>query len=470
MARSAGAAAGRFATRLVVALVLTASVVAAGVVAVNSAIDDELARIPRIEVDTVPASAAGANYLVVGSDSRAFVETAEEQRAFGDPDVEAGRRSDTMMIVHVEPGAGRSLVVSFPRDLWVNVPGIGNAKINAAYNSDLGGGPDAVIGALRTNFGIDVNHYVEVDFQTFESMVNAVGTVPVYVDRPVIDNFTGFVAVAAGCYQLGGTEALAWVRSRHLEYLDPTTGRLVADPRADIGRIERQQDFIRRLAGIVVERSLADPLKGRAIVRSAVGDLRVDQSFDRRAALDLVRAFRSMSSGDTSAIEFVTFPYTEGNAGGQAVLFPDRTNGSSLLERLSTFATAPAPAPLQPADVRVRVVNGSGRSGLAERVMNDLVAAGYVKGGTGNDERGRVAVTEVRYADGAADKARLVLGTVGAGAKLVGDPTLTGADVQVVLGADFTGLPGAATGAPTGTPAGGTAPAAPAPDPAATCR
>jgi LCP family protein required for cell wall assembly len=361
-------------------------------------------------------------------------------------------------------------VVSFPRDLWVNVPGIGNAKINAAYNSDLGGGPDAVIGALRTNFGIDVNHYVEVDFQTFESMVNAVGTVPVYVDRPVIDNFTGFVAVAAGCYQLGGTEALAWVRSRHLEYLDPTTGRLVADPRADIGRIERQQDFIRRLAGIVVERSLADPLKGRAIVRSAVGDLRVDQSFDRRAALDLVRAFRSMSSGDTSAIEFVTFPYTEGNAGGQAVLFPDRTNGASLLERLSTFATAPAPAPLQPADVRVRVVNGSGRSGLAERVMNDLVAAGYVKGGTGNDERGRVAVTEVRYADGAADKARLVLGTVGAGAKLVGDPTLTGADVQVVLGADFTGLPGAATGAPTGTPAGGTAPAAPAPDPAATCR
>jgi hypothetical protein len=152
------------------------------------------------------------------------------------------------------------------------------------------------------------------------------------------------------------------------------------------------------------------------------------------------------------------------------VLFPDRTNGASLLERLSTFATAPAPAPLQPADVRVRVVNGSGRSGLAERVMNDLVAAGYVKGGTGNDERGRVAVTEVRYADGAADKARLVLGTVGAGAKLVGDPTLTGADVQVVLGADFTGLPGAATGAPTGTPAGGTAPAAPAPDPAATCR
>jgi LCP family protein required for cell wall assembly len=462
-----GAAVGRFATRCLIALLGTAAVVAAGVVAVNSAIEAELARIPRIDVATVPAPPAGANYLVVGSDSRAFVETPEERRAFGNPAVEAGRRSDTMMVVHVEPGTGRSLVVSFPRDLWVNVPGLGNTKINAAYNSDLGGGPDAVIEALRANFGIDVNHYVEVDFRTFESMVNAVGTVPVYVDRPMIDNFTGFVAVAAGCYQLNGTEALAWVRSRHLEYLDPTTGRLVADPRADIGRIERQQDFIRRLAGLVVERSLADPLTGRSIVRGVVGDLRVDRGFDRQAAFDLIQAFRSMRAGDTSAIEFVTFPYTEGNAGGQAVLFPDRTNGAPLLERLATFETGPAPAPLQPADVRVKVVNGSGRSGLADQVMNDLVAAGYVKGGTGNDERGRVAVTEVRYANGAEDKGRLVLGGVGAGAKLVGDPKLTGTDVQVVLGADFTGLPGAA---PAGPAAGGApGPAAPA-DPAADCR
>lgn len=371
-----------------------------------------------------------------------------------------------MMVVHVEPAAGRTLVVSFPRDLWVNIPGIGNAKINAAYNSELGGGPNSIVGALKSNFGIDVNHYVEVDFRTFQSMVDAVGSVPVYVDRPVVDDFTGFVAVEAGCYRLDGSEALAWVRARHLRYLNASTGRLEEDPRADLGRIERQQDFIRRLAGVVVEQSLADPFKGRDIVHSVVEDLRVDRGFDRRAALDLVQAFRSMSSADTSALEFVTFPFTEGNAGGQAVLFPDRTNGAPLLDRLRSFATEPEPAAASPGDVRVKVLNGSGRSGLAEQVMTGLVAAGFVKGGTGNDLRGRVAVTEVRYANGADDKARLVLRSVGEGAKLVGDPTLDDADVVVVLGADFSGLPGQSGGA-SADAASGSAAAPPASAPPA---
>lgn len=469
MARGTGSAVARFATRFVIALVIAGGLVVAVVTQVNSTVDKELARIPRIDVDTTPAPAGGANYLVVGSDSRAFVDSADEEQAFGDPSQETGKRSDTMMVVHVEPGAGRTLVVSFPRDLWVNIPGIGNAKINAAYNSDLGGGPNSVIAAIRDNFGIDINHYVEVDFKTFQSMVDAVGTVPVYVDRPMIDDFTGFVAVEPGCFDLDGVEALAWVRSRHLKYLNPTTGRLEEDPRADIGRIERQQDFIRRLAGIVVEQSLQDPFKGRDIAHDVVDDLRVDRGFDKRAAFDLVQAFRGMSSTDTSALEFVTFPWTEGNAGGQAVLFPDKTNGASLLQRLRTFDAAPIAAAAQPSDVRVKVLNGSGRAGLADATMAGLVDAGFVKGGTGNDERGRVAVTEVRYADGADAKAQLVLRYVGEGAKLVGDPELDDADVVVVLGADFGGLKSQGGDTAASPPAGGGGAAAPGADAAAAC-
>jgi len=448
VARPSGSAFARFLTRFVVALVIAGAVVTAVVVTVNNTIDKEIARIPRVDVNTVPSPAGGANYLVVGSDSRAFVDSSSEEVAFGDPSQETGKRSDTMMVVHVEPGTGQTLVVSFPRDLWVNIPGIGNAKINAAYNSDLGGGPDSVVAALKSNFDIDINHYVEVDFKTFAGMVDAVGSVPIYVDRPVVDDFTGFMAVQAGCYQLNGGEALAWVRSRHLRYLNPTTGRLEEDPRADIGRIERQQDFIRRLAGIVVEQSMRDPLKGRDIVHGVVKDLRVDRGFDKRAAFDLVDAFRNVSSADTSALEFVTYPFTDGNAGGQQVLFPDATNGAPVLERLRTFDDAPDTAVVQPADVRVKVLNGSGRAGLADTTMAGLVAAGFVKGGTGNDLRGRVAVTEVRFANGADAKAQLVLQYVGQGAKLVPDPTLKDADVVVAVGADFAGLtsPGSATG------------------------
>jgi hypothetical protein len=105
--------------------------------------------------------------------------------------------------------------------------------------------------------------------------------------------------------------------------------------------------------------------------------------------------------------------------------------------------------------------------------MDALVAAGFVKGGTGNDERGRVSATEVRYANGADAKAQLVLGYVGETAKLVADPTLDDADVVVVLGADFAGLAGRAAGGTDGSTAPGTADgaAAPAPeDAAAACR
>ncbi len=327
-----------------------------------------------------------------------------------------------MMVVHVEPGTGQTLVVSFPRDLWVTIPGIGKPKINAAFNADLGGGPNSVIAALQENFQIDVNHYVEVDFKTFESMVDAVGSVPVYVDRPVVDDFTGFMAVESGCIQLNGAEALACVRSRHPRYLNPTTGRLEEDTRADIGRIERQQDFIRRLAGIVVEQSMSDPFKGRDIAHDVVDDLRVDRGFDKRAAFDLVRRVPQRELRRHQRARVRHLPVHRGQRRGSAGALP---------RRHQRRAAARAPPHLRrrarhrggaPADVRVKVLNGSGRAGLADETMAGLVAAGFVKGGTGNDLRGRVAVTEVRYANGADAKAQLVLQYVGQGAKLVRRP------------------------------------------------
>lgn len=463
----------RFALRFLLALGLAGALVAASVVMVDLAVQREIDRIPRLAVRTAAEPPTGANYLIVGSDTREFVETEEDEDAFGDPTRETGRRSDTIMVVHVEPNAGRTTILSFPRDLWVDIPGIGRAKLNAAYNSDLGGGPDTVIAALDANFGIEIHHYVEVDFVSFRQVVDAIGTVPVYIDRPAVDDVTGFVAVKAGCYHLNGTQALAWVRSRNLEYLNPATGRLEADPRADIGRIERQQEFIRRLAGTVMARSLRNPFKAREITQRLVANLRVDDRFDKRDAFDLVEAFRTVNPDDTSALEFVTFPYTEGNAGGQAVLFPDHTSAAPLLDRMQRFDARAVESPVVPADVRVRVLNASGRDGLAQDVLDALVDAGFVRGGTGNDERGRVAVTEVRFASGADGKARLVLDWVGAGARLVGDPTLKGADVVVVLGGDFGGLREVATAPGGGDPASGPPPAASpdrAPDAAAACR
>ncbi len=442
---------GMFGTRLIVALAIAAGLTTCGVVAVNRTIDHEVDRIPRVAVNTAPAPEGGANYLLVGSDSRQFVETDEEADSFGDPDEETGKRSDTIMVIHVEPEAGRSMILSFPRDLWVNIPGLGNQKINAAFNSDLGGGPDTVIAALKSNFGLDINHYLEVDFVTSREIVDSLGRVPVYVDRPAMDEFTGFIAVKAGCYYLDGTEALTWVRSRHLKYLNEATGRMEEDPRQDIGRIERQQDFLRRLAGMVVAESLDNPLKARDITRDVVDHLRVDQGFDTRDALDLVAAFRHVNPDDSSSLEFVTFPSTPGRANNQDVLLPDRTAAEPILQRVSEFSTEPPAPAVAPGDVRVKVLNGSGREGIAQTVSQQLADAGFVKAGTGNDERGRVPVTEIRFANGADAKARALIPYLGTSAILRADPTLKNTDVTVVIGSDFGGL--------VSTPAGG----APAP-------
>jgi hypothetical protein len=208
---------------------------------------------------------------------------------------------------------------------------------------------------------------------------------------------------------------------------------------------------------VVVKESIGNPFKARDLANDVVDHLRVDNSFDTRDALDLVSAFRHVNPDDTSSLEFVTLPTTQGNASNQEVLFPNRAEADPILQRMSEFSTEPPPPPVAPSDVRVKVLNGSGRASIAQTVSQQLADLGFVKAGTGNDERGRVAVTEIRFANGADAKARALLPFVGTSAKLVGDPTLKNTDVTVVIGSDFNGLT---------LPSASNAPA-PAPDPAA---
>lgn len=145
-----------FVVRCVIALFVVSTFVAGAVVAVNGAIDQKLSAAKRVAIAGVSAKPGGANYLLVGSDTRARALTPAEKAAFCDPTqgCGSGQRSDTLMVLHVEPNAGRVLLVSFPRDLLVTIPGIGQSKLNAAYNADLGGGPNTVIQTLKLDFGI----------------------------------------------------------------------------------------------------------------------------------------------------------------------------------------------------------------------------------------------------------------------------------------------------------------------------
>jgi LCP family protein required for cell wall assembly len=427
-----------FAGRFVIAFVVGSLLMAGVVAGVDREVGRKLDRIPKINLTTAPLPPQGANYLIVGSDTRDFVADDLEQQAFGDAASEGGQRSDTIMVVHVEPQAEHTLIASFPRDLWVNIPGHGYSKINAAYNY----GPQSLIDTLKANFDIDINHYVELNFKSFVGLVDTIGGVPVYVPYAAKDEYTGLGLPNGGCWQLDGEKALQWVRSRSLQYQDDRTGNWVsADIIPDIGRIGRQQDFMRRLAAIAVVRSLANPFTANDVADQVIKNLKADDAFNRTAVFDLLDAFRTINPNDTSSLDFETMPWKVGpNQGAQQVLYADMATAGPLLDRLRTFSTAPRPTPA-PATIRVRVVNGSGRAELGAAVKRELEAQGFVVSAVDDSGATKAADTSVKYGAGQIDKAKLLLRYFEPQAALdLGNPTIPDADVEVVLGKSFANI------------------------------
>jgi LCP family protein required for cell wall assembly len=460
--------------RFVIAAAVCALVMGAAVFQINRYIDHEVAKIPRVPVQTAAATPGGAtNYLIVGSDTRSFVKSEGDKEAFTNSDttVEGPARSDTMMVLHAD--GDNSFAVSFPRDLWVEIPGHGKEKINAAFND----GPQKVIDTLKADFDIDIQHYLEVNFKTFEDIVNAVGSVPVYFPYPARDQLSGLGPTwVGGCYQLDGPNALAYVRSRYLEYKINGVWQN-ASPRADIDRIQRQQDFIKKLGRIAVQHALDDPLLARNLADQMIPNLAVDPGFDRTAFNQLVEAFVGLS-GETGGPTFETLPWEMGNSTGSYLLVkqPEADAMLAILRGqapIPTTTTAPASGSssgtsgsgstsaevgsVRPSDVRVKVLNASGVKNAAGNTSQSLQQFGFVSGGSDNDPRGLVDRSEVRYAPADVAKAKLVAASV-PDAQLVEDTSLPGTDIVLVLGKSFQGLGSTTT---TGGPAATTTPSSP---------
>lgn len=305
-----------FAGRLFIALVIASLTMGGAIVAVNYVIDVKLASAKRVSVHTAVADGGPLNFLVLGADSAAL-----------------DQLSDTMWVVRVDPAQRQALVVSFPRDLWVHVPGIGLTKINASNN----GGPQKVIDTMKADFGININHYVQIDYKSFQGVVNAIGTVPVYVPYPARDDISGFYSPVAGCKTFTGYDALQFVRSRTLSYYSQTDRKwLTADAVPDIDRIARQQDFVRRLVTLAAARARNDPLTANTIVNRVLENLTIDSGLSRDDVLTLVDTFLGVSPSDTKHVQFVTIPSAEGpNQGGASVLYLHEPDASAMITRLA---------------------------------------------------------------------------------------------------------------------------------------
>jgi LCP family protein required for cell wall assembly len=215
-----------------------------------------------------PADPEARNFLITGADNGACIDPdSPYAAAFGDRE-DMGERSDTIMVFRVDPSASRVAVLSFPRDLYVTIAGSGNrARINSAYERNE---PQRLADTIFENFGVGVDHFIQVDFCAFKTLVDAVGGVAVPFEYPARDPNTGLNVPTAGCFNFSGEHALAYVRSRHYEYENPPgSGNWEEDPTSDLGRISRQQDFLRRTLSSVLAEGPLNPRVARALIKSA---------------------------------------------------------------------------------------------------------------------------------------------------------------------------------------------------------
>jgi polyisoprenyl-teichoic acid--peptidoglycan teichoic acid transferase len=388
------------------------------------------AQIDRVENIALEAIERGepANYLIVGTDSRAGLDP-------DDPDApgllgggETGCNcTDTIMIVRVDPDETTASILSLPRDLWVPIGKTGNrARINSAHAR----GEQVLIDTIQENFGIPINHYVEIDFVGFERLVDAVGGIPMWFEHPVRDNHIGLSIPDAGCSVLDGEDARKFARSRFLQYKG-RDGRWHGDPTADFGRITRQQIFIRRSIDKAVAEGLGNPVTLNRLVSAGVENVRLDEGLDASAILALGRKFQSFESSELIGY---TIP-TEGHrtSAGADVQVP-RTRAAEPI--LNIFRGLP-PGAISPRAIDVTVLNGSEAQGQAADAAGALLEIGFGVVDV-DDYPTPVGRTTVLFGDGGEDAARQLARHVTGGAALVHDSDVDDGAVVLVTGGDFT--------------------------------
>ena len=248
------------------------------------------------------------NYLLVGSDSREGVdgETADAG-VIGDSGEVGGRRSDTIMILRQERNGGAGLM-SIPRDLWVEIAGTDRSnRINSAYND----GPERLAATVTSALGIPIHHYVEVDFVGFKQIVDELGGIELCVGYAARDTHSG-LAIQPGCQRLDGVQALAFARSRYYEEWDGE--EWVLDPRADLGRIERQQFFIRSAVDGTLRKIESSPFGSGEVIDAVVSAVRID---DR---LDPIQAGEALRNAAEEGLRTFSLPVVNDTVGDAAVL------------------------------------------------------------------------------------------------------------------------------------------------------
>ena len=249
------------------------------------------ASLARLDAGTSGTPTSGPiNILVAGVDSRSGLTYREqvELHVGHTP----GANSDTMLLVHIPANHQSVQVVSLPRDSWVNIPGHGMNKINAAYGL---GGPRLMVSTVEQATGLPVNDYVEVNFLGFVRVIDILGGVDICVPYAIDDSYTG-LHLSAGRHHVYGVTALKFARDRH------------SFATSDFARIADQQQLLSSLfAEATASGVLANPVRLQQVVASVTAAVKVDNGFNVIALADELRGI------GPSDISFTTVPIASMN-------------------------------------------------------------------------------------------------------------------------------------------------------------
>jgi LCP family protein required for cell wall assembly len=358
------------------------------------------------------ASGESLVFLVVGSDSR---EGLDSLKNFGSA---GGERGDVIMLVRLDSSTGEARMLSIPRDLWVDIPGQGMAKINAAYAY---GGPSLMVQTIRENLGIDVNHYVEVGFVGFTSLVDELGGIEMSFPYAARDVSSG-LEVSAGTQVVDGDTALAYARSR--KYQENQNGNWVSVDANDLGRTERQQEVVRAI--LTELKTPASIAEAGQIAGALAEHMTIDASLADASVAGLAWDFRSVLTGN---IDGRTLPVYGDSVGGASVVLADEPEATATIAEFLGGAAAVSTTP-----VRVQVLNGNGVSGAAGEMSQLLETAGFEIAGVGNADSRSYTTTTIVVPEGSSVGDR-ILGEIGFGVVQFGTVD-NGYDAVVIVGAD----------------------------------
>ncbi len=401
----------------IIALLLVLASIAAFAVGASlyRVADQAITRVPVPVLEEAPSPAHQQNFLIVGSDSRDGLtdeQLVEYTLGVGDElEGTEGQRSDTVILVSILAERTGVNVVSFPRDLYVLEDGA-PIKLTEAFF----GGPNNLVDVVSSNFGLPINHYVEVSVIGFISAVDAVGFVTICLEEPLVDPASG-ADFSAGCHDMGPKEALSYVRSRR--------GRL-----GDFERITRQQKFMRALVARLTDLKLLVNIPNLFRVVDRVGsNITFDDSLGLGSLRSLADEARGLAEGDLDMIVVPGYVETVGQLSfvlayepGLDALVADVNAGRQLTPR-GTAA--------ERAETRVAIWS-AGRTGGADLVERTLNWGGYRARPRGEGQLPGGEITTV-YSLGNDEMAAWVAAHLGAEVATLPDSVTPPGDVEVLV-------------------------------------